>query len=110
MGHESDESDQGEKTMNDRRAFLAQSMTVGAATLLSAGAAEAAKARKTSLPRKFQCRYAPHFGMFKATAGEDLVAQLNYMADQGFTALEDNGLMPRPALARPAWAGRSAGG
>jgi hydroxypyruvate isomerase len=34
--------------------------------------------------------------MFKAHAGEDLVAQLEFMAAQGFTALEDNGLMGRP--------------
>ncbi len=33
--------------------------------------------------------------MFKESAGEDLIAQLNFMADQGFTALEDNGLMGR---------------
>jgi hydroxypyruvate isomerase len=34
--------------------------------------------------------------MFKEHAGDDLVAQLDFMADQGFTALEDNGLMGRP--------------
>lgn len=28
-------------------------------------------------------------------AGDDLIDQLNFMADQGFTALEDNGLMGR---------------
>jgi hydroxypyruvate isomerase len=82
--------------MSDRRAFLTQSMTVGTAALLSAGAAEAAKARRAPLPHQFQCRYAPHFGMFKESAGADLVAQLNFMADHGFTALEDNGLMGRP--------------
>ena len=85
--------------MSDRRAFLAQSITVGAAALAGASATEAAqsgKARRAQLPHKFQCRYAPHFGMFKETAGQDLVAQLNFMADQGFTALEDNGLMGRP--------------
>jgi hydroxypyruvate isomerase len=34
--------------------------------------------------------------MFKEHAGPDLVAQLEFMAAQGFTALEDNGLMGRP--------------
>ena len=43
----------------------------------------------------FKLKYAPHFGMFKHSAGEDLVDQLNYMADQGFTAFEDNGMMDR---------------
>ena len=30
--------------------------------------------------------------MFKHSAGEDLIDQIKFMADQGFTALEDNGL------------------
>jgi hydroxypyruvate isomerase len=34
--------------------------------------------------------------MFKEHAGADLVAQLEFMADQGFTALEDNGMRGRP--------------
>jgi hydroxypyruvate isomerase len=34
--------------------------------------------------------------MFKSSAGDDLVAQLDFMADQGFTALEDNGMRGRP--------------
>jgi hydroxypyruvate isomerase len=34
--------------------------------------------------------------MFKETAGADHVAQLEFMAAQGFTALEDNDLMKRP--------------
>ncbi len=79
--------------MQHRRAFLTQSLAAGA--LLASGVANATKAKRPQ-PRKFQCRYAPHFGMFKAHAGEDLIAQLNFMADQGFTALEDNGLMARP--------------
>lgn len=40
--------------------------------------------------------YAPHFGMFNHSAGSDFIAQINYMADQGFRALEDNGMMGRP--------------
>jgi hydroxypyruvate isomerase len=34
--------------------------------------------------------------MFKASAGEDLVDQLKFAADQGFTAWEDNGMASRP--------------
>lgn len=44
----------------------------------------------------FKLKYAPHFGMFKNHAGEDVVDQLKFMAAQGFTALEDNGMMSRP--------------
>ena len=40
----------------------------------------------------FTMKFAPHFGMFKNSAGEDLIDQLKFMADQGFTALEDNGM------------------
>ena len=44
---------------------------------------------------KFRMKYAPHFGMFKHSAGEDLIDQIKFMADQGFTAIEDNGLKRR---------------
>ncbi len=44
----------------------------------------------------FKLDYAPHFGMFKHHAGADLVAQLEFMAAEGFTALEDNGMKNRP--------------
>ncbi len=40
----------------------------------------------------FQLNYAPHLGMFKNLAGEDPIDQLNFMADQGFKAFEDNGM------------------
>lgn len=43
----------------------------------------------------FQLNYAPHLGMFKNHAGDDPVDQLNFMADQGFTAFEDNGMKGR---------------
>lgn len=45
---------------------------------------------------KFKLHYAPHFGMFENSAGKDLIDQLKFMADMGFTALEDNGMMGRP--------------
>lgn len=44
----------------------------------------------------FKLNYAPHFGMFRHLAGEDLIDQLKFIADQGFHALEDNGMMKRP--------------
>ena len=43
----------------------------------------------------FQCDYAPHFGMFRENGGEDLVGQLQFMADHGFRSLEDNGMTGR---------------
>lgn len=43
----------------------------------------------------FNLNYAPHLGMFKHHVGEDPIDQINFMADQGFTAFEDNGMMKR---------------
>jgi len=40
-------------------------------------------------------RFAPHFGTFRHHAGEDLVDQLRFLADEGFRALEDNGMAGR---------------
>ncbi|MCB0730069.1 MAG: TIM barrel protein, partial [Ignavibacteriae bacterium] len=51
--------------------------------------------QEPSESKKFTMKFAPHFGMFKNIAGEDLVDQLNFVADQGFTALEDNGMKSR---------------
>ncbi|NER16649.1 hydroxypyruvate isomerase family protein [Spongiivirga citrea] len=44
---------------------------------------------------QFNLKYAPHLGMFKNLAGSDPIDQLNFMADQGFTAFEDNGMRNR---------------
>ena len=44
---------------------------------------------------KFNLNYAPHLGMFKNTVGDDPIDQINYMADLGFKAFEDNGMRSR---------------
>lgn len=44
----------------------------------------------------FKLKYAPHFGMFRNHAGKDHIDQLRFMANQGFTAMEDNGMRGRP--------------
>ena len=43
----------------------------------------------------FKLQFAPHIGMFKHSAGEAIVDQIQFMADQGFTAFEDNGMSRR---------------
>ncbi|MFZ9981260.1 MAG: hydroxypyruvate isomerase family protein [Cyclobacteriaceae bacterium] len=43
----------------------------------------------------FRLNYAPHDGMFAAHAGKVFVDQIRFMADQGFRAIEDNGLLGR---------------
>lgn len=44
----------------------------------------------------FRMNYAPHDGMFKNSAGADFIDQIKFMHDQGFRAIEDNGLLGRP--------------
>ena len=88
-----------------RRNFVKS--TFGAAGLSLAGAAlsgEAIASDQRLQPdllakNTFKLKYAPHFGMFANSAGQDPIDQLKFMADMGFTALEDNGMMGRdPAL------------
>jgi hydroxypyruvate isomerase len=61
-----------------------------AAVAISAGTSTARAAAPT---KKFKLKYAPSFGTFKQHAGDDLIDQLKFMADQGFSAMFDNGLM-----------------
>ena len=44
---------------------------------------------------KFNLNYAPHLGMFKNSVGDDPIDQINYMADLGFKAFEDNSMRSR---------------
>lgn len=83
----------------NRRTMLSAGLAAGAAgVLLPAATAQVAGAGSgaRSGRHQFKLKYAPHFGMFKHSAGEDHIDQLKFMADQGFTALEDNGMMERP--------------
>src|SRR5687768_15167542 len=68
----------------------------GSVATAQAPAKPAGGAAGKSKRRKFHLKYAPHFGQFESHAGKDLIDQLKYMADQGFTAVEDNGLLGRP--------------
>ena len=47
-------------------------------------------------PQTFHLNYAPHFNMFSNSAGQDLIDQVKFAADHGFTAWEDNGMKSRP--------------
>jgi hydroxypyruvate isomerase len=82
----------------DRRAFVRSVTAAGAGALvaghLGAAAVFAARARAQA-KRTFRLHYAPHFGMFPQHTGKDLGAQLEFMAAEGFTALEDNDMRRR---------------
>lgn len=80
-----------------RRNFLKNSLITTGVSSITVGSSLAMGLENDTLKKKpeFKLKYAPHFGMFKNSAGDDLIDQLKFMADQGFTALEDNGLMKR---------------
>ena len=44
---------------------------------------------------KFTLKFAPHTGMFQNHAGDNPLDEIQFMADQGFTAFEDNYLKRR---------------
>lgn len=74
-----------------RRGFFGRA---AAAAVAASGAASPAKAATSA--KKFKLKYAPHFGMFRHSAGNDPLDQLQFACDEGFTAWEDNGMMGRP--------------
>ncbi|NGF56653.1 TIM barrel protein [Parapedobacter sp. SGR-10] len=43
----------------------------------------------------FNLDYAPHQGMFKASAGSNMLDEIKYMHDLGFRSIEDNGMPDR---------------
>lgn len=81
----------------DRRAFLRTSFSAGAAAVSLGTVISSGQDRpKTPGKNEFKLKYAPHFGMFRHHAGEDLIDQLQFIAEQGFAAFEDIGMMSRP--------------
>lgn len=45
--------------------------------------------------KTFKLNYAPHDGMFSNHAGKNFIDQIKFMHEQGFRAIEDNGLLKR---------------
>ncbi len=78
-----------------RRSFIQKTALTSGALTLGGAMAQSAVKNTTTAPKPFHLKYAPHLGMFKELAGEDPIDQINFMADQGFTAFEDNGMMKR---------------
>ncbi|MDF4201653.1 TIM barrel protein [Maribacter sp. SA7] len=79
-----------------RRSFIQKSaMTTGALSVAST-LSFANTLNKSKRAHKYNLKYAPHIGMFKHLAGNDPIDQLNFMADQGYTAFEDNEMRKRP--------------
>lgn len=95
-----------------RRKFIQKGALTGSFLGLGGFGIEAAFAKaiasengiQNSFRRSFNLKYAPHIGMFKEHAGDDPVAQLEFMAAQGFTAFEDNEMKGRPIAQQEAMA------
>ncbi|MCY3998223.1 MAG: TIM barrel protein [Flavobacteriaceae bacterium] len=59
---------------------------------------------KSVSKNKFNLKYAPHLGMFVHSAGENPIDQLNFIADMGFEAFEDNQMRKREITLQKAMA------
>jgi hydroxypyruvate isomerase len=81
----------------ERRDFVRLGTAAAAGVAASGLGTTAAHAEPAAASGRapFALDYAPHFGMFRANGGADVVDQLKWMADQGFRSLEDNGMRAR---------------
>ncbi len=82
-----------------RRDFLAGSLAAGAVAGLSPATFALTTAQQDAGRTgkgRFKLKYAPSIGQFKNLAGADPKAQIEFAADQGFSAMFDNGIMGRP--------------
>jgi len=83
------------ETTNRQHPKISRRHLLGAAAAAVAVSA-AAKPAHAQTAGRFRLKYAPHLGMFQNHAGKDPLDQIQFMADHGFTAMEDNGMMKRP--------------
>ena len=95
------------KDGSSRRDFL-KATAAGAAALAFAPPGRAGQASPAGAKGAgFKLKYAPSLGVFEASAGKVPADQLKFMADQGFSAWFDNGLMGRPPAEQEALAKES---
>jgi hydroxypyruvate isomerase len=80
-----------------RRNFLGAGLTTISSMMIgtSFGRSTTPSIDESATSKPFKLNYAPHYGMFKNHGGNDFVDQIKFMADQGFRAIEDNGLLNR---------------
>ena len=89
MNNRFDRKSNSPNSILSRRSFL----TVGSATALALSVNSRARAfSRQDAPAKFSMAFAPHPGMFKASAGADIIDQIGFCHEQGFTAFEYNGI------------------
>jgi len=81
----------------ERRKFIRNSF-LSSAAVITTSQSFAGNKNEISLTeaKPFNLPYAFHDGMFKNNGGEDFLDQIKWAHDQGFSAIEDNGMMERP--------------
>lgn len=82
-----------------RRKFMQQTFLAGGTLLASSGSAFAKNNEQPSLraEKTFNLNYAIHEGMFENLGGKNFIDQIQFAHSAGFRAIEDNGMMGRPA-------------
>jgi hydroxypyruvate isomerase len=89
----------------ERKEFLSKTILAGGSLLAGhsvlAGQSPAADAPfqlnyGTAAGTPFHLNYGIHDGMFREHAGPEFTAQIRFAYEQGFRAIEDNGMMDRP--------------
>lgn len=83
-------------TKLSRRKFMISTAAAAAAMSVSSIAEGEEKKSRTEDKSGFNLKYAPSLGMFTEHAGKAPAERLKFIADQGFRAMFDNGLMGRP--------------
>jgi hydroxypyruvate isomerase len=84
----------------NRVEFLRNSLIAGGAlaagSVLNADAATSGGVVGKEKGKTFNLDYAPHDGSFSNNGGKDFLDQIQFMYDQGFRSIEDNGYLGRP--------------
>src|SRR5580765_7690974 len=78
-----------------RKNFIRKSFSAGAAMMAPMGIVPRMGKLLPENGKPFKLNYAFHDGMFKYSAGKDFTDQIRFGYDQGFRAIEDNGMMDR---------------
>ncbi|GAA4794505.1 hydroxypyruvate isomerase [Olivibacter ginsenosidimutans] len=80
-----------------RNEFLQKGLLATGALITGSSLSASTKAgTMTADGKPFNLNYGPHDGQFKNLAGNSFLDQIQFMYDQGFRGIEDNGMSGRP--------------
>lgn len=78
-----------------RSDFIKSGAALFGGSVLLGNELSASEVKQVNAGQPFQLDYAPHQGMFAASAGKNFIDEIKYMHDLGFRSIEDNGLPGR---------------